>query len=279
MSDINDPLKSAGRDDHELVLEAIESLKRWVYRADYKGPDKEPEPKTEEEFSLLMDGLRRWATLHAPHIDTGRLQDYRRAEFGLPNPCGSARLFSDQLGERQWWQAAHKADDALNELKILLKAETENKKSKRTPLKEAEEKEALAGRVASLEARLAELASYLQLALQYLTSDPQSSLTKARIILEKVLLALYRRAMKKEPKRPMIGEMLSDKVFTARIPRRIVARMNAIRDMSNLGPHAEAVEPTDAVRVMRDLLEVLEWYVVKYDPSSLVSSRQKQSRK
>jgi len=65
--------------------------------------------------------------------------------------------------------------------------------------------------------------------------------------------------------------MLSDKAFSARIPRRVFARMNAIRDMSNLGPHGEAVEPTDAVRVMRDLLEVLEWYVVNYDPSGLVS--------
>jgi hypothetical protein len=49
--------------------------------------------------------------------------------------------------------------------------------------------------------------------------------------------------------------------------------MNAIRDMANLGPHGDAVEPTDAVRVMRDLLEVLEWYVVKYDPNSLASDR------
>jgi hypothetical protein len=132
------------------------------------------------------------------------------------------------------------------------------------------EHEALADRVAALEARVAELASYLQCALQYLSSDPPSSLTKARIVLEKVLLALYRSAMKKDPPRPMIGNMLVDKVFTASIPRRIIARMTAIRDMSNLGPHGEAVDATDAVRVMRDLVDVLEWYVVNYDPSCLV---------
>jgi len=88
--------------------------------------------------------------------------------------------------------------------------------------------------------------------------------------LEKLLLALYRDTMKKDPPRPMIGEMLSDKTFTASIPRRIVARMNAIRDMSNLGPHGGEVDATDAVRVMRDLIDVLEWYVVNYDPSCLV---------
>jgi hypothetical protein len=68
----------------------------------------------------------------------------------------------------------------------------------------------------------------------------------------------------------MIGEMLSDKTFTASILRRIVARMSAIRDMSNLGPHGGEVDATDALRVMRDLIDVLEWYVVNYDPSCLV---------
>jgi hypothetical protein len=127
MSDINEPLQTASGHDHELVLEAIEALKRWIYREEYKGPEKAPVPKTECEFSLLMDGLRRWATLHAPHIDTGRLQDYRRAELGLTNACGDHRAFPDRSSERQWWQTAHKADDALNELRILLWAETEKK--------------------------------------------------------------------------------------------------------------------------------------------------------
>lgn len=64
----------------------------------------------------------------------------------------------------------------------------------------------------------------------------------------------------------MIGDMLADKPFVATIPRRIAARMNAIREMSNLGPHGEAVDRADAVRVIRDLLDVLEWYVVQRDP-------------
>ena len=136
------------------------------------------------------------------------------------------------------------------------------------------EQNALADRVAALEARVAGLASYLQSALEYLSSDPASSLTKSRVILEKVLLALYRGAMKKEPSRPMIGDMLADKAFMATIPRRIAARMNAIRDMSNLGPHGEEVDAADAIRVMRDLIDVLEWYVVHHDPNCLVTGGQ-----
>jgi Domain of unknown function (DUF4145) len=133
-----------------------------------------------------------------------------------------------------------------------------------------DEHKALADRIAAVETRVAEIASYLRSALQYLSTDPQSSLTKSRVVLEKVLLSLYRTAMKKEPPRPMIGDMLSDKNFTASIPKRIVARMNAVRDMSNLGPHGGEVEAIDAVRVMRDLVDVLEWYVANYDPICLV---------
>jgi Domain of unknown function (DUF4145) len=136
------------------------------------------------------------------------------------------------------------------------------------------EQKALAARIAALEARVAELGSFLHSAVAYLSSDPASSLTKSRVILEKVLLALYRGAMKKEPPRPMIGDMLADQAFMANIPRRIAARMNAIRDMSNLGPHGVEVDATDAVRVMRDLIDVLEWYVVHHDPGCQVAGGQ-----
>ncbi len=132
MGDINDPLKTAGRGDCEIVLEAIEALKRWIYGPRYAGPEKEPVPTTEDEFSLLMDGLRRWATLHAPHTDTGRLQDYRRAELRRRSEGG----VPDQLAEREWRVAAAKADDALNELKILL-TEAQGKKAKKMTREEA----------------------------------------------------------------------------------------------------------------------------------------------
>jgi hypothetical protein len=138
----------------------------------------------------------------------------------------------------------------------------------------SDEHKVLAGRIAALEARVAELGTFLHSALGYLSSDPASSLTKSRVILEKVLLALYRGAIKKELSRPMIGDMLADKAFMATIPRRIAARMNAIRDMSNLGPHGEEVDAADAIRVMRDLIDVLEWYVVHHDPSCRVAGGQ-----
>jgi len=69
----------------------------------------------------------------------------------------------------------------------------------------------------------------------------------------------------------MIGDMLADKAFVGTIPRRITIRMNATRDVSNLGPHGEEVDPSDAKRVMADLMDVLEWYVETHGGTYLPS--------
>src|SRR5579859_319239 len=130
---------------------------------------------------------------------------------------------------------------------------------------------ALADRVAALEAHVAGLASYLQASLGNVSSDPQNSLTKSRVVLEKLLRPLYLAHMKKDPPGPMIGNMLGDKAFTAKIDSRIIVRMNAIKDMGNLGTHGCKVDASDAIRVMRDLLDVLEWYVANHDPGCLLS--------
>ena len=124
------------------------------------------------------------------------------------------------------------------------------------------EHEFLTNRVEALAQRVGDLFAFAESALSYIASDPQSSFTKSRVALEKLLLTLFRHEMKCEPKRPMLGGMS----FTAHIPRRILARMNAVRDMSNLGPHGECVDTTDATRVMRDLLDILQWYAINYQP-------------
>jgi len=49
--------------------------------------------------------------------------------------------------------------------------------------------------------KIESLGDYLKSALTYLDSDPQSSLTKCRIVLEKMLNSLYFHEIGKEPKR------------------------------------------------------------------------------
>ncbi len=119
-------------------------------------------------------------------------------------------------------------------------------------------------RVSRLEKALSRFASDLRLALQYVRSDAASSVTKSRLIMEKLLERIYVTEMGREPRKPLLGEMLADNQFTRKIERRILARMNAIRDMGNLGPHGEEVRPGDAVRVLEDLCEVIEWYAGRY---------------
>jgi Domain of unknown function (DUF4145) len=124
--------------------------------------------------------------------------------------------------------------------------------------------ESLEGRVRSLERRLSALAEELRLALQYIPSDPGSSLTKSRVVLEKLLLRVYASEMAREPRKALLADMLADNQFTRRIERRVLSRMHAIRDLANLGPHGEPVQPSDARRVLDDLCEILEWYLSRY---------------
>jgi hypothetical protein len=131
-------------------------------------------------------------------------------------------------------------------------------------------------RVSKLEKTLSRFSADLRLALQYIRSDAASSVTKSRLIMEKLLERVYLDEMGREPRKAMLGDMLADNQFTRRIERRIIARMNAIRDMGNLGPHGEKVHPGDATRVLDDLCEVLDWYITRYargSPEDAVASR------
>jgi hypothetical protein len=116
-------------------------------------------------------------------------------------------------------------------------------------------------RIGDLGPRLPMFAPGLRLALGYVPTDPQSSLTKSRAILEKLVVGLYSAEMGREPRKALLGDMLADNQFTRTIARRILSRMNAVRDLGNLGPHGEPVQPSDAARVLDDLCEVLEWYL------------------
>jgi hypothetical protein len=119
----------------------------------------------------------------------------------------------------------------------------------------------LEGSVSKLERQFPTFAQELRLALRYIRTDAASSLTKSRIVLEKLLLSVYTAVMGQEPRKPMLGDMLNDNQFTRTIERRILSRMHSVRDMGNLGPHGEAVEPNDAARVLEDLCEILEWHL------------------
>ena len=116
-------------------------------------------------------------------------------------------------------------------------------------------------RIKHITENLPEYHDQLIFSLEYIDKDPQSSLTKSRIVLEKTLNRIYQLHFDKEPKKLEIGFILNDNQFTRFIDRRILSRMNSVRDMANLGAHGEEVQPTDAKRVLDDLCEILNWFI------------------
>ena len=112
-----------------------------------------------------------------------------------------------------------------------------------------------------IEERISGLSEQINFAIAYITSDPHGSLAKTRLIAEKLLLNLYRTKMKKEPKKPLIGDMLNDNQFTRLFQRIIINRFNTIRDMGNIGVHGEDVNTEDAKRATDDLLYLINWYL------------------
>lgn len=126
----------------------------------------------------------------------------------------------------------------------------------------------LSRHIVALEERIGKLTDYLKSAVNYLSSDPHSSLMKCRIVLEKMLTYIFVCEMGKEPTKGMIGNLLSDKEFATRIPARIRARMNFIREIANLGPHGGDVGIEDANHVLHDIIYLAEWYASNYNPAN-----------
>jgi hypothetical protein len=125
--------------------------------------------------------------------------------------------------------------------------------------------EDLEKRVGRLETAVSEFARELLLAFEYIQPDAAGSLTKSRIALEKLVLQLYVAKMGRDPKKPQLGDMLSDNQFTRNIEDRILSRMKTIKDFGNLGSHPRGpVNESDAYRALDDLCEVLEWYLERY---------------
>jgi len=114
--------------------------------------------------------------------------------------------------------------------------------------------------------------NYLDDAVKFITSDPKMSLVKVRIVLETIVYEVYKVEMEKEPKKTEIGPTLGDTQFQKKIDTRIFRLMDSIRGVSNMGPHEVRLNgsgtepiPEDAMSSLEQLLQVIKWYVEKYN--------------
>ena len=129
-------------------------------------------------------------------------------------------------------------------------------------------------RIERLEKSFEEFSRELRSAMDYTRHDAASSLMKSRTVLEKLVKRIYLEEMQQEPRKPLLGEMLADNQFTRKLqPRRIVSRMNAIRDLCNLGVHGDHVVASDASMALENLAEVLDWFLERSNTAEPTRSR------
>jgi hypothetical protein len=126
--------------------------------------------------------------------------------------------------------------------------------------------EELDTRIDNLAAAVGQLYPMLKDALRYVTEDPQISLTKSRIVLERVLQSVYPSVTGRNIGRATLGNILNDKEFSAKVCGRVRARMNLIRELANLGPHGGRATEEDSTLVLRVLVDVLDWCAATYPP-------------
>ena len=123
----------------------------------------------------------------------------------------------------------------------------------------------LSNRINAIGNKNSKLVEFLKSALEYQETDFHSCLTKCRIVLEKILFQIYTEEMGQKPSKGMIGQILSDKNFTAKIPQSIRARINMVKDIANLGPHgSDEITANDTLLVLQEIIYTTEWYLATY---------------
>jgi uncharacterized protein YaaW (UPF0174 family) len=123
----------------------------------------------------------------------------------------------------------------------------------------------LTKKVNQQEEKISFLSQQLDFAINSLKiNDPHGSLAKSRLILEKIVYNVYSKEMNEEPKYTELHKTLCNNQFTNKIEKRILARMNSVREMANLGTHGDKVTIKDASAVLESLSEIVEWYFDNY---------------
>lgn len=136
----------------------------------------------------------------------------------------------------------------------------------------------LGSRIRRLGKMIPEFGDELRSASGHLESEPKTSATKARTVLEGVVAKTYLKTMSKEPKICQIGSMLAENQFTKRIGDEIIInKMRNVQNYGNSSVHVKIDEdvlpppnlpPKDAKKILDDLCDVLDWYLRTHEPEA-----------
>lgn len=115
-------------------------------------------------------------------------------------------------------------------------------------------------RVRKLSQTLIEYEEDLEKAFAYVETDPEGSLNKCRRCTDRFIEELFQTFAKRELSQR--ADPLEDPLLNGLIGRRLKARLRFIRELGNLGSHAdpEPLSTEDAIQASELLCDVLEWW-------------------
>lgn len=127
------------------------------------------------------------------------------------------------------------------------------------------DKHTLEKRIKSLEKKSEDFDKILHLSLFYLESDPESSLSKTRTVLEKILIDCFIKEMGIPPKKKTIELIIGNTQFQRSIPKDILVAIRTVQGYGNIGVHhSTIVNSKTAYKAIFELIDVMEWYIEKY---------------
>jgi len=106
----------------------------------------------------------------------------------------------------------------------------------------------LTTRISNIEKRLSEYKNELRIANNIKQESPDLSLTKSRIVLERLLHKIYRKQTNQSAEQSTLKQLLDHRLIRSSTPQRIYTRMHTVRKMANLGAHGHETTESDAVR-------------------------------
>ncbi|MDI3337941.1 DEAD/DEAH box helicase family protein [Defluviimonas aestuarii] len=113
-----------------------------------------------------------------------------------------------------------------------------------------------------LEPQWPDLAELGRFAESYAHSDPDSSLTKMRIFVERLVKDLYRRLRIGHEPNPRLVELIDGDEFKAVMPRAILLKLDAIRVHGNRAAHGENSKAANALVLLKELYHVACWLAI-----------------
>ncbi|MFI3242395.1 MAG: DEAD/DEAH box helicase family protein [Alphaproteobacteria bacterium] len=105
--------------------------------------------------------------------------------------------------------------------------------------------------------QLAEIAAFAE---SYIYSDPQSSVAKSRLYVEKITFILYKAYKIDLPEDKSISSLINNYEFKQKMPLSIVAKLNSIRKIANNVVHGSAVDSKLALLLLKEVYEVSRWF-------------------